>query len=705
MKVVSIACLFSLFAVPATCGLASGKDSLSPVSRVVELLKGLSKQIEKEGEKEENLYETFVCWANSVVDQKTASNAAAASRIDKLEAYIADLNSGRVELTSERSDLEKEIEGLMGDMEVSKALRKKENDDFLDAEDEMTKAVSALKSAQDVLGEATKDHKKGVLMAIRAKVNEGGMQAIFQQQAQLQQAVKLGERFLTKADSTFLRRLLTGDVPDVDWKKLNRKATFKMAYKSRSFKIQDVLKKMHQTFSSNLGEARSKEADSKKQYDTLKSSKQEQLDAAQGALSKMESENGAQGLSRQESIDEVDSLKTQVTNDKKFISQTQDALTAKKQQWKERQELRAGELAAMSKAMSILHNDDARDLMKKSFKSQGLIQLSDSLSTRQLTANQAAAQIRKAAVAAGDERLLALAAVVATPSVKGKFGPVITAVDNMIAILKDNEKSDLEIKQTCESDRMKDTKTAIDAGRSIDDMTDKMTRLAEEIKTLEGEINTLAAEHKQVEDELAAATQIRKDENTAFKASHQDDKDAAEVVKNAQNVITKFYKDNELVFAQKARQPAGEAPIPPPATWEGDYGGKTGESQGIVSILGMVHDDIEKDIAKGQSEEDASQKEFDTFKSESESKMEDLLEEKSKKEGIKGSKGESKSETGKQRGTKKGELNAVLKTIEDINPNCEYYEVNFPMRTKNRQIEIDGLNKAKSILQGGKFAI
>jgi len=705
MKVVVLACLFGLFAAPADCRLASSRDSLSPVSRVVELLKGLSKQIEKEGEKEESLYETYVCWANSVIDQKTASNAAAASRIDKLEAYIADLDSGRVELTSERSDFEKEIEGLMGDMEVATALRKKENDDFVDAEDEMNKAVSALKSAVDVLGEATKDHKKGVLMAIRSKVSEGGMQAIFQQQAQLQQAVKLGERFLTKADSTFLRRVLTGDVPDVDFKKLNRKATFKMAYKARSGKIQDVLKKMHQTFSSNLAEARTKEADSKKQYDTLQKAKQNQLDAAQGALSKMESENGAKGMSKQQSIDEVDSLKTQVANDEKFISQTQSALADKKKQWKERQELRAGELQAMSQAISILHNDDARDLMKKSFKSQGLIQLSDSLSTRQLTANQAAEQIRKVAVSAGDQRLLALAAVVAAPSVKGKFGPVIAAVDKMIAILKDNEKSDLEIKQTCEADRMANTKTAIDAGRAIDDMTDKMTRLAEEIKTLGGEIATLDAEHKQVEEELAAATKIRKDENAAFKAALKDDKDAAEVVQNAKGVITNFYKENNLNFVQKSRQPAGEAPVPPPPTWEGGYGGKTGESQGIVAILGMVYDDIQKDISKAQAEEDASQKEFDTFKAESETKMEDLLEEKSKKEGIKGSKGEAKSETGKQRGTKKGELNAVLETIQDVNPNCEYYEVNYPMRTKNRQIEMDGLNKAKAILQGGKFAI
>merc|ERR1740133_448028 len=67
-----------------------------------------------------------MCWGKSIINQKTASNAAASARIDELETYIADLNSGRIELTSERSDLEKDISELMNDMESATALRKKE---------------------------------------------------------------------------------------------------------------------------------------------------------------------------------------------------------------------------------------------------------------------------------------------------------------------------------------------------------------------------------------------------------------------------------------------------------------------------------------------------------------------------------------------------------------------------------------------------
>merc|ERR1719191_1871488 len=176
----------------------------------------------------------------------------------------------------------------MADIEEATALRKKEKADFEEAEDEMTKAVTALKSAISTLDEATKDHKEGVLLAVRAGLRgaseNGGMAALAQRQASLKQAVDLGDRFLAKADATFLRRVLLGDVPKVDWKKLNRKSTFKMAYKARSFKIQEVLKKMHQTFSSNLKDAQTKESDALAAFEKLSKAKNGQLDAAKDAL-------------------------------------------------------------------------------------------------------------------------------------------------------------------------------------------------------------------------------------------------------------------------------------------------------------------------------------------------------------------------------------------------------------------------------------
>merc|ERR1719440_2347218 len=465
------------------------------------------------------------------------------------------------------------------------------------------------------------------------------MAALAQHQASLKHAVELGERFLGKADATFLKRILLGDVPTVDWKKLNRKATFKMSYKARSFKIQDTLKKLHQTFSINLQDARDAEAKAQEDYETLKAAKEEQLDAARTALTKMAGENGAKAMSREDAVDEVDALTKQVADDTKFIAQTEKSLAEKKEAWKVRSALREGELSAISKAIEILHNDDARDLFKRSFASQApgeFLQVQQTSSK----ARKVSEALRETAKRSGDARLYRLARLAEEPevkSVKGRFGPIIKAIDKMIAQLQDEENADLEIKQKCEKDRMDNTREAIVASRDIDEMTDLITKLTAEIEECKKTIEELIAEHKKTEEALKKATRQREDEHAEFLKTDADDKAAAETVASAMEVLESFYKENDLMFVQKKKQPvtgmaAGEAPPPPPATWEGGYGGKTGEATGIIAIMEMVHEDIVKDRKDAQADEDKSEEEYQAFKEDSENHMKELMKEKEAQE-------------------------------------------------------------------------
>merc|ERR550537_558535 len=227
-------------------------ENLNPVTRVVQLMEGLIKKTESDGKAEEDLFEQYVCWYKTVTSSKKASNAEAKDRIESLTAYIDDVKSGRIEFTSERKDLEAEIEKLNTEIETATDMRKKENEDFLAAKDEMEKAIAALEKAIEVLGDATADHKEGVLTSVGFD---------------LRRAVEIGQNFLSEQDSRFLEQALDGQVPKADWKKLNRKATFKMKYKARSTKIQEILADMLQTFEDNLADAKKKEKDTKASFD------------------------------------------------------------------------------------------------------------------------------------------------------------------------------------------------------------------------------------------------------------------------------------------------------------------------------------------------------------------------------------------------------------------------------------------------------
>merc|ERR1719412_1140183 len=131
-------------------------------------------------------------------------------------------------------------------------------------------------------------------------------------------------------------------------------------------------------------------------------SKGDELAAAEEALEKMEKENGARGMSKAETKEEIDMLTSQVEADTKYIKQVQDALAEKKEEWKWRQELRLKEQEAISKAISILHSDDARDLFKKSFESQGYFFLQEKSSSHMHSQQNAARLLKKAASVSKD---------------------------------------------------------------------------------------------------------------------------------------------------------------------------------------------------------------------------------------------------------------------------------------------------------------
>merc|ERR1712138_130110 len=130
----------------------------------------------------------------------------------------------------------------------------------------MEKAIAALEKAVDVLGKGTEGTEEGTLLATKFD---------------LRKVVDLGRNMLSDKDAKFLEKVLDGETPDVDWKKLNRKATFKMKYKGRSFKIQEILADMLQTFQDNLAEAETKESDTEASYEKLKSAKEDEKSATE----------------------------------------------------------------------------------------------------------------------------------------------------------------------------------------------------------------------------------------------------------------------------------------------------------------------------------------------------------------------------------------------------------------------------------------
>merc|ERR1719313_1347387 len=306
---------------------------------------------------------------------------------------------------------------------------------------------------------------------------------------------------------------------------------------------------------------------------------------------------------------------------------------------------------------------------------------------------------------AKDRRLDAVKSLL--QSSEGPLDEVIKMIDEMVATLKEEEAADLEKKETCEKEREDNTAQARKLSLAIDDFTDVITRNEAKIKELKAIIEEKEAEIKEMEKQLEEATRARADEKAAFEAAKTDDEAAVKLIKQAKEVLEGFYTDNGLTLVQRSVQPptveAGKAPPPPPPTWEAPYGGSKGESTGIQAILGMILEDVEADIKKADDAEKKAIEEYEKFKKDTE---ESIIANQKAIEDMKGEIADCEKaieEAKEGRLSAKGELDSVMEKIKVDEPGCEFMTINFSVRAKNRQMEIDGLLKAKAILQGGTF--
>merc|ERR1719181_1922480 len=698
---------FFLFAV----GMAAGVQlHLSPVTRVVELMEGLVKKCKADGEAEQELYDKFKCWCKKVINAKTTTMAANEARIDELAQYIDDLKSGRIELTSERSELEAEIKGLEKTIEEETTMRDKEHEDFLAAKDEMDKAIAALKSAIEVLAEGT---------APAALVS------------QLKKVMRVGQGFLAKNDLSELHKIL--DVPTADWKKLNREATFKKKYEARSGGIQDILKDMLKTFEDNLFAATEAEDKAKADFDALMTAKKDQLSQAKQALLDKTGEKGARGEALATSKQEKEDLEAQNERDQGYLADTKSTCETRAEEWATRKKLRAGEVAAIGEAISILRSDDARDTFKKSFDSQGFFftQLNE-IRHRNPTRGRAHTALSLLKTLGKTTKDLQLTKLISNledlaeqPKEEGPpgaevdeadpFKAVLQLIDDVIAELDTEEATDIKNKEECEKERMDNTQSAKVVSKEIDTNVETMDRLTEQIEAAMKTVEEIKEEIADLEQSKKDAGERRADENKEYVSAEADDTAAVGLVENAIGVLEKFYSENGLMLARTAahvrrvKQPfveAGEAPTPPPSTgWskgEG-YGGAKGESTGIISIMTLIKQDIEKDIAKAKKEEEEAVASYEKLVEDIDASIGAKELTKADLEGTIAADEESRTAENSTKATNEGELASIMDFLKEIAPGCDFIAMNFKMRLTNRQIEKDGLLKAKAILEGAKF--
>merc|ERR1719491_1772841 len=173
-----------------------------PVSKVITLLKDMLKQLEKEAEEDEEIYDKMACWCETNDKEKTKSIAEAEARIEDLTTQIEELTAVSARLNTEIKNLEKEVAQNQDALAKATALREKQLAEFNAEEKDLLESISALKAAVTVLSK----HNGGSLLQL-PRSHMLGVAATLQHE--LQKHASLLQGVLThserKAASSFIQ--------------------------------------------------------------------------------------------------------------------------------------------------------------------------------------------------------------------------------------------------------------------------------------------------------------------------------------------------------------------------------------------------------------------------------------------------------------------------------------------------------------------
>merc|ERR1711939_836659 len=149
-----------------------------PVSKVITLLKDMLKQLEKEAEEDEEIYDQLACWCETNDKEKTKAIADAEAKITDLTTKIEELTASSARLNTEIKNLEKEVAENQEALDKATAIREKQLAEFNEEEKDNLEAISALKAAVTVLSkhnsflQMPKSHIAGVAASVQNQMQK-----------------------------------------------------------------------------------------------------------------------------------------------------------------------------------------------------------------------------------------------------------------------------------------------------------------------------------------------------------------------------------------------------------------------------------------------------------------------------------------------------------------------------------------------------
>merc|ERR1719506_2203286 len=622
------------------------------------------KQLEKEAEEDEEIYDQLACWCATNEKEKTKSVAEAEQRITDLTTSIEDLTASTSRLGTEIKNIAKEVAENQHALDQAVAIRQKELAEFVEEEKDLLQSIDGLASAIKVLNK----HNSASFL-----------------QVDIQGAVSTIQYQVAKNS-----KYLEGVITPTERKKISSfiQESASAKYAPQSGEIFGILEQMKESFEANLAELQKEEAANVRAFGQLKTAKEEEIKAGrdQADAKTQEGADGEEKLANNK--EDLEDTKKMLGEDEAFLAMLKEKCSTTDAEWEERQKTRQLEMEACSKALAVLSSDEAHDLFTKTF-NPAFIQEEESNQRR----TAAAKVLKTAALKNKSPRLAAIAIKVQLDA----FVRVKKAIHDMITQLTAEKKDEIKHKDFCVEEFNTNQLQTERKDREKEDLLALIEDLNLTIKTLAAEIDTLKSEIAELNTELKRAGEDREKQNKEFQQVVADQRASQKLLTAALDILKGFYEKEEAALLQ-AKDNKG--PPPPPGFKEYK---KSGAAGGVMGMIQEIINDAKKMEADATRAEAEAQKAYEDLVTDTNASIEEKTKSQVNKTEEKAKAEENLQQAITDKEAALLELEELSNYNAELHQNCDFIMKNFEIRQTARDEEIEALRQAKSILSGAKF--
>jgi len=632
------------------------------------MLQMMQKKVQAEGEKEQELFDKFMCYCKNGAAALEKSIADAGDAVPELGANI---EAGQGQLVQLKEDLKKaqvDRAAAKAAMEEATAIREKDAAAY-------AKESGDLKTNLAAMGKAI------------AAINKGA-----------------GGAFLQTSAASLLKNLIeeSDSLSDLDRHDVT---SFLTGESTGSGQILGILKAMEDTMSSTLKDVVAQEEASVKSYDALMAAKTAEVEALTAAIEEKTVRIGELGVQIVQMKADLSDTQASLIDDKKFAAGLEKNCATKEAEWAEVCKTRSEEILALADTIKILNDDDALEMFKKTLpgSSASFMQVEvseDNLRTRALALLQETKLGKKSNRQRIDFIMLAL---------RGKkvgFEKVLKMIDDMVVLMKEEQVDDEAKKEYCEKsfDHADDKKKGLE--REEGKLEKALVDAKETVATLKEEIAALGEGIVALDKSVAEATEQRHEENSDYQTLMVNNQAAKELLEFAKNRLNKFYNPKlykpPAMFMQismhRGQADPGPAPEAPGAHKKQDGGG-------VIAMIDTLVGELTTEMTEAEFNEKDAQEEYEEMMGDSSTKRAADSKSIADKSAVLADTEAAivaKSTTLK---STQNELMATHEYIGQLHRECDWIIKFFDIRAEARNGEIEGLKKAKAVLSGADFSL